>query len=658
MTAVAVIAYLAVTAVFALAAAWVGRRLLDGQVGWLRAGITGGAVFVAASPVVAWALERAGVVAEGRLVVAGPLAVLFLVLTVGWVFAAVVGTIVTLEFLWPSRPVTGPVALVRDILARRDRSRRYAQIIAIASRHGLGLYRRGRDGAAAGFPSALVAAMNEAGVTFVKLGQLLSSREDVLPPELTSALATLQMASTPIPWEEARAAIETELGRPVPEVFADIDEEPLAAASVAQVHAATLRGGRRVVVKIQRPAARAQVQTDLDILTRLAQDAERRTEWGREYGAVALAEEFGRALREELDYRVEAANTEMLRGAVARSGRDGLRVPEIIEEFTTARMIVQDLAEGIPFSNLDPTALEAAAARRVAGGLLDTVFDLIAIRGVFHADLHPGNLILGSDGSVALIDFGAVGVLEKSVRRLLVPLLVAIANEDDAAATDLVLLLVAAPELRPEAQARLQHDIGAILTRVHNTRLDKDVFPQIIDVLRRHRMPVPPPLLLVARTLAGFEGSLHRVAPDYDMVGEALARAPYYLVRGTTLRGLVMSAQTQAAIATEQLRLLPRRMNTLSRQLESGTFSLRMRGFQDAAERRWIETLTSQLTTTLVGIALVVTAVLLVVSDGGPMLTADVALYPFAGSAVGLAGALLLLRSLRIAFSRRRGDVT
>ncbi len=657
MTA-AVIAYLAATAVFALAAAWVGRRLLDGQVGWLRAGITGAVVFVAASPVVAWTLERAGVVAGGRLVVAGPLAILFLVLTVGWVFAAVVGTIVTLEFLWPSRPITGPVALIRDILARRDRSRRYAQIVAIASRHGLGLYRRGRDAAATGFPSALVAAMNDAGVTFVKLGQLLSSREDILPPEMTTALSTLQMASTPIPWDQARAAIETELGRPVSDVFAGIDEEPMAAASVAQVHAATLRSGRRVVVKIQRPAARAQVQTDLDILTRLALDAERRTEWGREYGAIALAEEFSRALREELDYRVEAANTEMLRGAVARSGRSGLRVPEIVNEFTTPRMIVQDRAEGTPFSKLDSAALDPAVAQRIADGLLETVFDLIAIRGVFHADLHPGNLILGADGAVALIDFGAVGVLEKSVRRLLVPLLVAIANEDDAVATDLVLLLVAGPELRPEAQARLQHDIGAILTRVHNTRLDKDVFPQIIGVLRRNRMPVPPALLLVARTLAGFEGSLHRLAPGYDMVGEALQRAPRYLARGATLRGLVMSAQTQAAVAAEQLRMLPRRVNALSRQLESGTFSLRMRGFQDAAERRWIETLTSQLTTTLVGIALIVTAVLLVVSDGGPMLTPDVALYPFAGSAVGLGGALLLLRSLRIAFSRRRTDAS
>ena len=649
-----IIAYAIMTIVFAAIATWVARRLLDDRVGRLRPLITGILVFVAGTPLVLWALERADVLLDGQLVADDGVAVSVILLIIGWLFAIDVIAIVAFEFLWPTKPGRNPVNAVQELFRRRNRARRYAQIVTIASRHGLGWYRYHRTGVGDDLGASLVAAMNEAGVTFVKIGQMLSTRDDVLPPPLTAALATLQMETTPIPWSDARAAIEAQLRRPIEDVFAHVDETPLAAASVAQVHAATLSSGEQVVIKIQRPKARAQVATDLDIVERLAADAERRTDWGRDFGAVAIATEFGRALREELDYRVEAGNTEMLRAAVTRSKRGGVRIPLVYEDHTTAQMLVQERASGIPLSHVDAASIDVEDARAIADRLLDSVLDQIAVRGVFHADLHPGNVLLAEDGTLTLIDFGSVGILEKSLRRVLLPLLVAMGNEDDVAATDALLMVVTPAEDAALDQDALQRDIGVVLTRLHNSPTDQNLFRALIDVLRRHRLALAPALLLVFRTLASLEGSLRRIVPSYDMVGRALERAPAVTRAIVSPRSIALSLQTDAALIAAQLRRMPRRIENLANQLEAGEFAIRMKTWEGAEVRGWIEGITGRLATTLVSIALIVVAVVMGVSDSGPELTPNVPLLPFLGATVGLIGLLLLLRSLRAAYANRR----
>jgi ubiquinone biosynthesis protein len=638
---------------FAAVATWVSRRLLDTQVGWLRSVVISLAVFSLSVPLVLWMLEQSHIYADGRFLVAWPVVTTFLALILGWVFAVVVVVIVVSEFLVPTRPLRNPITLIRQAIRRRDRARRYAQILVIASRHGLGLYQHRARGYSEELPQALVSALNEAGVTFVKLGQVLSSREDVLPPEFIRALSTLQMDSTPIPWSEAEAAIRAELRRPLDEVFRSIDEVPLAAASVAQVHAATLLDGERVVVKIQRPRARAQVTTDLDILERLAADAERRTEWARDIGARALAAEFARALRDELDYRVEAANTEMLREAIARSHSTVLTIPKVYEQYSTSRMLVLERADGTPFSRVTPETLEQEKAHAIVDSIVDAVFDQIAIRGVFHADLHAGNVILAGDETVTLIDFGAVGVLERSVRRLLAPLLVAIANEDDVATTDLVLLLCAPMSGGSVEQAALQHDIGAILTRMAFSAGEENVFSALIEVLRRYRLAMPPSLLLVFRTLTSLEGTLRKLVPGYDMVARGLSRAPRIALQLASPQRIALDIQAQSAILAEQLRRIPRRVEGITQSLQDGTFSVRIRALESPDDRRWVDSIVGEVTATIVGVALVATGFFLAVSDVGPALTEDVRAFSFLGSVLGLGGMLLLLRSLSGAFRRR-----
>ena len=650
------LAFSLVALAFAAGATWVSRRLLDTQVGWVRSVIISLVVFSLSIPLVLWMLEQSHVYADGKFLVSWPVVTTFFALILGWVFAVVVVVIVVSEFLVPTRPLRNPIVVIRQAIRRRDRARRYAQIVVIASRHGLGLYQNRARGYSEELPEALVSALNEAGVTFVKLGQVLSSREDVLPREFITALSTLQMDSTPIPWAEAEAAIRAELKRPLNEVFLSVDEVPFAAASVAQVHTATLLDGARVVIKIQRPRARAQVTTDLDILERLAGDAERRTEWARDLGARALAAEFARALRDELDYRVEAANTEMLREAIAKSRSAPLNIPKVYEDLSTARMLVLERADGIPFSRLTPNALEPEAAHAVVDLVVDSVFEQIAVRGVFHADLHAGNVILAKDRTVTLIDFGAVGVLERSVRRLLAPLLVAIANEDDVSATDIVLLLCAPLSGGSVEQTALQHDIGAILTRVAYAPGDENVFSALIEVLRKYRLAMPPSLLLVFRTLTSLEGTLRRLVPGYDMVGRGLSRAPHIALQLSSPRRVALDLQAQSAIVAEQLRRLPRRIEGITQSLQDGTFSVRIRALESVDDRRWVDSIVGEVTATIVGVALVATGFFLAVSDVGPALTEDVRAFSFLGSVLGLGGMLLLLRSLSGAFRRRSID--
>ncbi|SDQ89473.1 ubiquinone biosynthesis protein [Microbacterium sp. cf332] len=645
--------------VFAVIATWLAKRALEARVGWVRGPLVSLVVFVVFGPLGVWVLREAGVLEDGRLLTDQPIAFGFVLLVLAWLFAIVLIALITLELMWPARPPVGPITAVREALHRRRRAMRYARIVAIASRHGLDGVRS--ESARAELPRALAATLDDAGVTFVKLGQILSTRGDLLPAEITTALASLQMDTTPIPWNDAKSAIETQLGRPIELVFASIDETPLAAASVGQVHAARLRDGTSVVVKIQRPKARAQVATDLDIIEHAAADLERRTTWAKDVGASALAAQFAVALREELDYRVEVANMEMLRDSMTSADARAVRIPDVYPELCSEQLIVMEHVRGVPFSRLpepgsdSPGAVARDDATRIADAVLDVIVGQIALRGVFHADLHPGNLILQPDGIVALIDFGSVGVVERSLRRLLLPLLVALHNEDDSGATDAVLMLV-----KPRADAdldigALQHDIGVILTRMHNSRADQHLFAALIEVLRRHRLALPPGLLLAFRTLGAVEGTLRRLDPDYDMIKRALSRAPHYALHLGDPRAAAMTAQVQAQLGLERLRELPRRVDGILGDLESGQLTVRLRALEAPDDRSWVESLTGRLTTTVVGATLVIVGVMLGVADHGPLLTDTVSVFPFLGSVVGLGGLLLLLRSLRTALVRRDG---
>jgi ubiquinone biosynthesis protein len=302
------VAVLATSMALVAALAWASRRLLGLSVGVLRALIAGLLGFATAA-LLGQALRAAQPGHE----------VAFLSVTLGVPLIVAMIFLVAAEALVPTGTGPGPVEVIRGTRRAIARSRRYSQISRIAVRHGLGPYLRGRrlgradaaDGRAA-LAASLWRALEEGGVTFTKLGQLLSTRRDLLPEEFISELGQLQDRAEPARWEQVEEVIAESLGVPAGQVFAELNPVPAAAASIAQVHKARLRGGdgsdAEVAVKVQRPGIRATVEQDLDIVMRIAAKLESRTRWARTYGLVALSQGFAAAMREELDFRIEARN--------------------------------------------------------------------------------------------------------------------------------------------------------------------------------------------------------------------------------------------------------------------------------------------------------------------------------------------------------------
>jgi ubiquinone biosynthesis protein len=368
---------LAVAAIFAVCMGIVARRVLGAPVGWPRTFLVGLVLYSSSSPFVTLVVTSAGLGNSTIGLKVSPLvAVAFILLAFAWAFAFGVTALVVAEAIWPTGSIRNPIQLTRELIRRRRRTQRYLAILAIASRHGLSRALRGRRVSQPQLdrtPAALVAALNQAGVTFVKLGQLMSTRRDLLPDRYVDALSHLQTRARPVEWDAIRTAIEAELSQPIDNVFAEIDHSPLAAASVAQVHAARLLDGTEVVVKVQRPSAQAQVTADIDIIVRLATWIQARTEWGRDLGALALAEGFVASLRDELDYRTEQRHMDMIRAAMVAGSP--LAVPAVFPSLCSQRLLVMQRLDGSPVGDAGDllAALPAAERTALAASLCDEV---------------------------------------------------------------------------------------------------------------------------------------------------------------------------------------------------------------------------------------------------------------------------------------------
>ncbi|HVE30061.1 MAG TPA: AarF/ABC1/UbiB kinase family protein, partial [Mycobacteriales bacterium] len=448
-----------VTALTVLALAGVARRLLGLRFAIVRTLLAGVIAFVLSGPLFS-AMHGASDADTGG---AGEFGLLVLAVTIALLAAMVF--LVLAEVLVPAGSVPPPYEWWRLTRARAARTRRYGQIVRIAVRHGLGRAVRGRWRADADparrqqLARSLTAALDEGGVTFVKLGQVLSTRRDLLPAEFVAELGRLQDRAAPAPWAEVEATLVAELGRPVDEVFATVSPEPLAAASVAQVHAATLASGEQVVLKVQRAGIGPVVERDLDIVDRLAGTLATSTSWGRTIGVRELADGFALALREELDFRVEAANM----AAVGTTARDVV-IPVAHRDLCTRRLLVMQRLDGVPLASAGPEiAARGLDPYALARTLLDTLLRQVVLDGVFHADPHPGNVLLLADGRLALLDFGSVGRLDVAVRAALQQLLLTVDRADPVAVSDALLEVVPRPD--EIDAAALERAVGVVLAR-------------------------------------------------------------------------------------------------------------------------------------------------------------------------------------------------
>ena len=461
---------------------------------------------------------------------------------------------------------------------------RYRQILATLIRHGYrdvvaalhldGLVRHAA-GEAPGDgeiptprdrPRRLRLICEDLGPTFVKLGQVLSTRTDLLPEPYTTELARLRDDVRPFPFAEAEAILAEELGRPPCEVFATIDPEPVASASISQVHRATLPDGREVALKVRRPGIDKIVQADLDILKNLSQLAERHLPFLAPYGPVAIAREFERSLKRELDLNVERRTMERCRAQLARE--PVAHVPATFPEYSSSRVLAMEFIHGVGVDDLagirglgiEPAEVAARGARI----LLTQIFTF----GFFHADPHPGNLRVLPGGIVAPLDYGMFGHIDAATRERLADLLIGLLAQDvDRVLRDLDALEIRGPSADPPA---LRRDVGVMVAAYSDLSLDNIDLPvllrELVELVRNHQLRIPPDLVLLIRSLVTIESVGRALDPHFDIAAQvepfvrALATRKFHPWR--MLSRAVRSAEDIQRVAT----LLP---DVLGHSLES-----------------------------------------------------------------------------------------
>ena len=439
---------------------------------------------------------------------------------------------------------------------------RYAEVAEILVRHGLdsiaavlglGRLRVGStpDSAASQTaPERLVVALEELGPTFIKLGQLLSTRPDILPQDYLAALSRLQDGATPVDAHEIRTIIEQELGEAPEVVFKTFSNTPLASASIGQAHAATLHDGTAVVVKVRRPGVVSQVQEDLEILQNLARRASRNWAVLAEYNVEAVVSTFAATLRAELDYLAEGRNAERFARNFSRD--TSIHIPKIYWETTTSRVLTIERVYGLKIDDAQIAALPDADRDRLATLAAKAAAKMIFEDGFFHADPHPGNLFVESTSRIGLIDFGMVGEVDDQLRKRLGKLLLALSRNDPdricRALRDLSVNRTATD------RGRLREDVVHFMQQYQGRGLGQirlaPLIAELLTILRSHRIQLPSEIAMLAKMVAMTEGMGVRLYPDFNL-GEVLrpyaGRLAFELISPHKLPGLLKQLGLDAA---------------------------------------------------------------------------------------------------------------
>ncbi|QOT74568.1 AarF/ABC1/UbiB kinase family protein (plasmid) [Sphingobium fuliginis] len=411
------------------------------------------------------------------------------------------------------------------LLAGRDRNR-LGEILHVASRFGLGVILQrlgiersadvrddGPDADAMPLPRRTRLALEELGPTFVKLGQILATRGDLLPEDWITELEQLHSRAPTVAFEHLRPAVEDALGQPPETAFARFDPAPLAAASMAQVHRATLTDGREVVLKIRRPGIRPRMEADLRLIAQLAAIVEKASAEARRFAPTAMMRQLAEAISEELDFTTEGRNADRLRADFAHEAR--VVVPDIHWAWTSETLLVMDYIDGVPprdreelrASGIDPAAIAALGA--------DMVLDMVLMNGRFHGDPHPGNLLCVAGNRIALLDLGMIGHVSPRRREEFISFVQALNAGDPAQLADVLATWSAGSGTsREQIQAAaerliVRHGGGRLVL----SAMVADFFP----LLREEGMTMPADLLLIFKALVTVDGVLSRIEPDFDL---------------------------------------------------------------------------------------------------------------------------------------------
>ena len=489
-------------------------------------------------------------------------------------------------------------------------------------------------------------ALQELGPTYVKIGQFLSTRPDLVPAEWIPELEQLQSNVAPISTEEARATVESEIGRPISEVFSRFDDEPLAAASISQVHRATLAStGEEVVLKIQRPGIGALIDSDLDIMYSLARLAERRIEQARLVNATGLVQEFGANIRKEINFTQEAAN--LRRTARNFAGDESIHVPKLYDELCTRRVLAMEYVQGINVSRIDKLEAEGYDLQMLAERGVHIAFESTFEHGFFHADPHPGNIFVLPGNVICLLDYGMMGSLPARDRDALARLAQAAITLDEKTITR-ALLQVAKPQGRVDVD-ELEADVANLAQDYAGLPLSEislgEFLNRMFTLIRVHRLRFRAHLIWLLKAISTIENVARRLVPDYDLVDAAKPYAEKLLKRRL---GLSVQAREWGATALDMVQFLkefPQDTREVLHQLKEGRIRIELEHTGLDQARRTIDHMTNRVVVAIIVAAVLVGSSLVIHSGVGPLM-GDIPVIGLVGFIVSVVFGLWLVYSI------------
>lgn len=409
---------------------------------------------------------------------------------------------------------------------------RFRQIVKILAKHGFGYVfmdvglgwllpfnkSKAEKDKANTKPEHLRLAIEELGTTFIKLGQIMSTRADLLPPAYLAELIKLQSEVPPIPTDLIIDEIEREMGMELEILFAEFEKEPLAAASIGQVHRAKLHTGEQVVVKVQRPGVHEMVNNDLEIIHSMARLVVRRTEVGQMFDAERLIEEFATTLRAELNYVQEGRNAERFKEIFAAD--NDIYIPKVYWDFTTRKVITMEEIVGFRIDNIKALDKNNINRHKLAINASNLFMKLVFENGYFHADPHPGNLFIMPNGVIGLLDFGMVGLIDEETQEDLVKLFVSVIRRDTEGIVDMLLNMGVSPV--SVDRKKIKGDVQRFIGRYYGMPLGEinmgHVTSEVLSVAYRHRLRMPTSLSLLAKTILMSEGLGRTLDPNFSLM--------------------------------------------------------------------------------------------------------------------------------------------
>ena len=480
--------------------------------------------------------------------------------------------------------------------------RRYGEIGRLLVKYG-----RGDLAEQAGFE--LADELESLGPTFIKLGQLLSTRPDIVPPEFAEALTRLQDDVEPMPFADIEAVFTEELGLTPDEVFERFDHEPLASASLGQVHRARLANGHEVVVKVQRPDARARVEDDMAAIGELAQLVDGHTDVGRRMGFAELVSQFRDTMDAELDYRREAGNLQRLAEIV--EPYDRLIVPKPVLEATSKRVLTMDHVDGRKVTTLTPVGRTSIDGELLTEQLFRAYLDQILVHGFFHADPHPGNVLLTDDGRLALIDLGMVATVSPRLQDSLVRLLIAV-SEGRGEEAGRVTVHIGRP-LDSFDEAAFLRGASTLVAKAHGADIgDADVGTLVMELNRvafECGLRQPPELAMLGKALLNLDQIAAQLDPSFDP--SACMRDHAESVMRSRMRPSRERLYATALDAREFVEELPGRVNRLLDAAGAGELQVKVDAIDEESLLRSMRQMANRVTMGLVLAALIIGAAML-----------------------------------------------